>query len=440
MGNTRRSSFRARISRRIAWLLVFACLTLSCSRVEEADSTPGSATVTIERIDDTYYAVDMTPGDDGSASGLGAAYGRAILAAFNDYAKKLDAYLAWMMAGMYDRADTYFANAADIWPQVPEEYRKEIDGIASVICTSSKDKPGDGRLSPAEFRLANLIGDAIRPTACSGLGVYGGASEDGASRVLRMMEYVIGPPDSELSSFAAVSYIRGKGKSVCLVGYLGMSGAITGFNSRGVFAAVLDAATHAPYDPIGRYSYSMDIRKALETADSMDDVVAAMSEKPYAFNHSILLCDAGSSAVLENSVSGGSEMRRQARTAETQLRPGVEWGFPDSVCAVNSFLLEGNCDNHSIFEHNYMRWESYRAKVAELGPGISFADLVDISGFYIYDPDSPAQGDIYYRGHASGTPQAVIFEPAGMRLDIAFTPPGPDFPLKPVYLFVPVRW
>jgi len=86
-------------------------------------------------------------------------------------------YDAWIV-GMIGR-EAYHRRMQAIQhlkPQVPKEYREEIEGMASQLSGGLVNVPGDGKLSLDELYFINLYVDVLMSGACSALSVYGPAS------------------------------------------------------------------------------------------------------------------------------------------------------------------------------------------------------------------------------------------------------------------------
>ncbi|MCX6360436.1 MAG: C45 family autoproteolytic acyltransferase/hydrolase [Armatimonadetes bacterium] len=366
---------------------------------------------------------------------VGADYGQAIKAIKPDFEAQLDTFLADMLGG-----DAMFAallhRVDAIKPQLDASYREEIEGIASSLSGGSTDKLGDGQLSLNELYMVNLNTDALRPTQCSFTSVWGQRSATRRTISARVLDWPDGPTFPMAKCQAVVHYVNGA-KSVYTIGYLGYQGMLTGINSQGVFGAVLDSPSWAPFPdpPTGYYSYSFDLRHALENQQTLDGVASAMTAHPYTFCHNIALSDPSISRILENDQTPGH--RRALRSDTSALRSGVTWGISNAVASVNSFLLPENVDNHSQDVHNVARWESIVTQLKSKGITVDRQELTAVEGYYKGSiPGKATQGDVF----SVASQMLVIFQPSTKGLDIAFHPHDGDWAGPPTFTSVPVTF
>jgi len=83
-----------------------------------------------------------------------------IISSFPEYDKIVDSYLA----ELFDDQNVYnlmLSRADDIKPQIPVQYRDEIDGMGSEV-SETKNVVGDGKLSSDEIYLMQLLPDIAR--------------------------------------------------------------------------------------------------------------------------------------------------------------------------------------------------------------------------------------------------------------------------------------
>jgi len=384
----------------------------------------------------TYYEVvlDFTRG--ATHREIGRAYGLKIQELVPDFEKTVDSYISEVtfVSPVYQ---LLLSRMRDIRPQVDEDYREEIEGLASVFSGGNGNFAGDGKVSVDEAYLVNLMGDVWRVTECCGISVYGARSATGGNMTARLFDWS-GGMKNQLTKIPAVTIIKNGPRSVCLIGYLGFMATIAGFNPSGVFAGVLDSQTgtwHSGW--VGRRSYMMDLRYALENRTTLDDVGAFMiaPTNEYTTNHLIFVSDPNTSKVIENNFSGnGTAMRRALRTAESELNDGVPWGIDNAIGCVNAFMLKGNHDNFTGAAFNTQRWETIRREILARGNVVTWEDLRAIATYHNENPGRQDHGDIY-----SGANQNIIlFEPGTKRLEIFFKPKTGDLPDEPVLVPVPV--
>ncbi len=384
----------------------------------------------------TYYHVVCDLASAGSRHQMGLELGQQIAAAAPEFGTLVDSYLA-ERSGSNSTYNAWIARMGDIWPQVPQEFRDEIDGMTEGVAAETMNVRGDGKLSRDEIRLLNLFPDCARTSQCAGLTVFGAGSASGSPMTARVLDWHSGN-QNQLGQVQAATFIRNGSQSVCLVGHLGFMGAVTGFNEDGLFAGILDSPTGAAYSSSGKRSYAMDIRKSLENFGDMDSAAAWLADtsRHYAYNHLVLMSDRNGGGVLENNFSGsGTAMRRALRRDSSGLNPGVEWEHPGAVAAVNSFVLAGNHDNHTGVQFNTGRWASFRSQLGAFGQ-VDWEELKLVAGFDNGNGPGYEYTDIYNAGNH----QIVCFRPDSMILEVAFKPKSGVLPDDPIFQRVPASF
>jgi len=321
----------------------------------------------------------------------------------------------------------------DFLSQLPEEYRQALETSAEQLSGGTDNVMGDGKLSFDEAMMLNLITDVARPTACSAVAVWGSRSATGNTLATRNCEWEPGN-SNQLAQLHAVTTIRDGERSLCMVGWLGFFAAVTVMNDDGIFAAILDSETGAAYSSSGKRSYVFDLLIALRDYSTIEEVAAFLTDdtKQYAFNHNIFFADATRAMVLENNFSGfGTGMRRALRESSSVLRDGVSWGFDNAICTVNSFLLDGNSDNHNV-PYNTIRWERFKEMMGAAGDTVGADALKAMAG----DGGAGDNTCIYQ----SSEIHSVIVDPAAMTWEIFFRPASGEMPATPNYQSVPVTF
>jgi hypothetical protein len=212
---------------------------------------------------------------------------------------------------------------------------------------------------------------------------------------------------------------------LCSIGYLGYQGIITGFSTNHIFAGIIDSITGAPFSSLGKRSYPLDLRWALETKTTLKDAAAVMLDphNNYAVNHVICMADSRQGILIENNFSGQGtgtqQVRRAIRNAGSRLNKGITWGIDNAVASVNSFLLKGNTDNQTPNSYNTKRWKNIKKQLLAKGPVVTREELKEVA---VYDDGAPGtfadSGDLYNRM----TLYLVIFEPDTFSLEIFFHP------------------
>ncbi|MCP4131171.1 MAG: hypothetical protein GY754_09340, partial [bacterium] len=161
----------------------------------------------------TYYAVTFDFSKNPSHRQVGEEYGEMILRVLPTFEAKLDFFLAECTMAV-PQADM-FARVNIIKDKIPQDYRDEIEGMASKF-SGRCDRIGDGRVSTNELYIINLLGDVVRPSACSGLSVYGDRSATGSTLVGRALDYYSGTL-AKMTGAHAVLNIKNGEKSICSI-------------------------------------------------------------------------------------------------------------------------------------------------------------------------------------------------------------------------------
>lgn len=370
----------------------------------------------------SYYEVTIDLTKNTNHYQTGREYMKAVKKAVTNFEYLMDSYLEVAIEGSFLDLETCMDRVADIKPSLDQDYIDEVDGMASVL-TSTNNVLGDGSLSRDELWVATLIPDVVRAYACSAVSIFGSASTNG-NMIGRNLEWFPGAED-EMLKLHSVTIIKNGSKSVCIVGILGVLGAVSGFNTNRIFGAILDSATGELYDSEGKRSYFYDLRHALENYSTIEDVADYLKNKPYAFNHLILLGDPVVTKVLENNLDGTN---RTLRAADSVLRAGVDWGMTNALGTVNSFLLPGNFDNQSSEIENYVRWGNMVTQTANrvASVPVDIQGLKAIIGYHVGPGPGPySEGNIYVYQEDFQNVQSIIFIPSTWRLEIAFAPVGP---------------
>ncbi len=380
-----------------------------------------------------YYDVVMDYGSGLSPRQMGQALGEKIQQKMPEYEALVDSYLLEITGNKEEVYQEFLRRANVIKAHIDPAYREEIEGLASQFSGGTSNVRGDKKLSRDECFLLNLIPDAARGSMCNALAIFGPRSETKKTLVERTLDWHAGS-QHQSSRIQAVLTIRNGNKSVCLIGYLGFLGAITGFNGEGIFAGILDSPTGGPYAAEGKRSYPMDIRWALENKTTLNAVADVLLDpaKKYAYNHLIVLADKNTAKILENNMNG----LRALRSDTSALNKGPGWGFPNAVGAVNAFMLKDNAEN--FHSYDTARWASMKNELKSKGEVVTFKELKEISSFCVKGQGlgSQKQGSLY----SHQTQQIILFAPAEMKLEIFFCPRDGTLPAMPSFLPVSVRF
>ncbi len=340
---------------------------------------------------------------------IGIALGDSVKAAFPNIEQKMDAYLAQFIGQIaYQTGDSsqdlfdYYAvpriNA--IKPNIEQRYRDEVSALGSHLGVSDRDILGDGDLSLNELWALQLIGDIARETNCSGFGVFGDYSALGSPIVGRNLDW---NTTADLRSLQAITVYVYENRSLVNIGFAGFVGVITGFNSNGLFAGILDSPMGGSYPdpPYNKSSYVFDLRNALETRTKISEAANLLYNKQYAFSHNILFADTTDVQVLEHPQG----LNGRLRTAESQLNFDLPWGKSKQIAVVNFFALPGYSNER--YSYNTQRWYRFR----ELA-NFSISNKAIVNDIESIMLDTGNSFPIFN----SDTVQSVVFTPADRKL------------------------
>ena len=389
--------------------------------------------VEIKKMQNTYFLVtiDLT---GLSHKDMGRMYGEKIRQAMPSYDTVMDA----MMKDQFDMLkqaglsfDIVKQRAIALLQQVQPEYRDEIEGMASVF-SAAKDETGDGVFSRNEFLVWQFYVDVVRPTQCSASAAFADASASGNTIVGRNLDWY-SLKDNSLAKIHAVTLIHNSNRSIACINFLGQLTPVSGFNEHHVFGAILDCETGAAYPPIqGKRSYHFDLRYGLENDSTIESLAGFMKDKDYTFNHLIFLADEHSAGVLEDNI--GSKAR-SLRTPLSKLRPGAEWGIPNTFATVNDNRLPGNFVENPEYPGNLKRWSSLKNQYSsQLKSGrIDIEKMKLIAGFPSTDGSAKSSGALFRSNDHTPTLQSIILKMDTYELWVGFAPQG-KLPMKPSYL------
>lgn len=407
------------------FIVIFSFMVFIYSNIVNA-----AETATIRNMVN-YYKVDIDISAAGaSRTDAGKAYGIKIKEAVTNYESLVDSYIAEMVKNQ----ETYslmLTRANTLWPNVPEIVQNEIDGIADSVCSTSEDVRGDGLLSKNELRLLNLIGDVMRETNCSAVGINANVSASGNVIGSRILDWDDGSTYQISRIQAVVTYKLPNNRSLTLIGYLGLSVAITGVTKNydgnsdenagnNLFFAILDSDIGGAFTCIaGMRSYCADLRKYVEDATSYSNMVTYLSTYAgtykYTFGHLIYMIDKSNVGVYEDNLSatyGTSALR----TPDNNNNLHQSWSVEGALGVVNCFMLP-NSYNNSSAATEINRWKSEENLLSANGSTHSFDNLKTLSSYGIGD----SKDGYLFRWL---THQIAIFEPATRKLEVAFHPVG----------------
>lgn len=391
----------------IILLVPFILAIIGCDFIENRYG--GSVEVTyVGDEKEGYYEVVLNYNRD-SDYHMGQLYGKTLVTQYPALEAGFASYVSELPAAEYE---AMMARVQQVKNQIPQEYRKFIDGLAGKFNGGTINNKDDGLLSVDEVYYFSLISEIHRSTQCSMIAVYNSASDTGKPIIGRLVDWS-GMPNS------AVFYIRKGNKKIMSIGPSLLTLSVTtGLSKNGIFAAVLDSPTGAPFPDLSAdtyYSYHFDLRHALENYSTINDIANYLSQRKYTFNHLVVIGDADTVKVLENDLSG----TRALRDSTSGLRTGITWEIADAIAAVNAFLLTGNFDNFSISPFNTFRWQSIRDQLAlykSLDNTITVENMKAIATYYGTDINQLTDGVIMN----SITQQIVIYDSIKSSLKIFF--------------------
>ena len=375
--------------------------------------------------------------ENGSRYDVGAAYGRTIPQAMPEYESIMEPYLYGNIRTLY--GGDYSADAVEervlcLFDSMREEYREEIDGLATVMSDGRHGFTEDGLFSYEEVVALRMIPDALRPTACSALTLWGDRTETGDMMTLRNLEWGLGS-EYQMGMVNAVVHMRNGDRSITAIELIGMLDIISAVNDDGVFTAILDVGTPTAERFIyeGRKCYTMELRYALEefsTARELGEFMVGESAD-FTWCHNLTITDGNEAFCAEDCVAQVAEAGlgfSNLRDASTPIMEGLTWDNTDSLCIVNSFTTAGNQDGFTCNINNIVRFAKYNEWVSEIGV-FSVADLKNM-----ITQETVEQYDVQ-NIHSTGTAQLIIVDYATGSIQVAFT--GSEGPVdNPVFVEV----
>ena len=315
-----------------------------------------------------YYDVTLDY-EKGDSFRIGKAYAEAVLLAFPEYSTVLEPYIFENIRGAFGdggfRPEAVEERINTLYGSLDDKYKKEIDGFATGIASDLHGIEEDGRISYEEAMLIQMIPDALRPTSCSALSLWGEKTESGQPITLRCLEWNLGS-ENQMGMINAVVHFKDGNKTVTCIGILGLLDVISAINDDGVFVAILDVGSNTgiPYVSEGKKCYTFDIRYALEEYDNAKAVGEYMvgNSADYTWCHNLIITDKNHSYCAEDcvrEVAEAGEGFSVLRDTDSELMEGLCWDSADSLCVVNSFAVKGNQDGFEGSEANLVRFAKY---------------------------------------------------------------------------------
>ena len=137
----------------------------------------------------------------------------------------------------------------------------------------------------------------MRPTSCSGFGVWGSYSTTGNPIVGRNLDWV---DFGILKKYNSLLVYRNSTKNkIALSGYLGFILNISGYNEKGLSISILDSSIGDTYSSLNKDSYPFKIRAALENEYSIPGATTRLTNGNYAFSFNLFMADTNTVNILE---------------------------------------------------------------------------------------------------------------------------------------------
>ncbi|MBO7452814.1 MAG: hypothetical protein J6U54_20985 [Clostridiales bacterium] len=364
--------------------------------------------------------------EKGDRASVGRAYGTLIREKLPDFVPMFEPYIYENIKVAYD--GEYSVDALEnrlqiLFSSLRPEYQEEITAFAEGLSNGVRGFAEDGVLSYEEVCIMQMIPDALRPTCCSALSLWGSKTETGDRLTLRNLEWNLGS-DNQMGKVQAVTRMKNGYRSITAFSVLGLLDIISGINDDGVFAAILDVGSvqEEPFIFEGKKCYTMELRYALEeysTARELGEFMVGESGD-FTWCHNLIISDESDSFCAEDCVSQVVEKgmgKSILRDCDTPILKGLSWDSSDSLCVVNSFAAEGNQDGFTGSGSNTIRFAKYNEWV-KAKDKFSAKDLKDMI--------TQEKVDQYtvQNVHGKGSAQLIIVDYHAGTVQIAFS--GPD--------------
>ncbi len=162
---------------------------------------------------------------------------------------------------------------ARLKPHIPENYLEEMRGLAE----------GAG-LEFEEVLAGNLMPEAFH---CSGMALFGEATQDGSLYHVRILDYMT---EAGLQDLAVLMIVKPEGARAFMnVSYAGFLGSVTGMNDAQIAIGEMGGGGQGFYDGM---PMSLLIRYALERASSLQEAMDIFRDTPRTCEYYYVISDA----------------------------------------------------------------------------------------------------------------------------------------------------
>lgn len=376
--------------------------------------------------------------EKGSPKEVGKSYAKAIRQVYPEYEKIVEPYVYENIKAAFPGVkDDYFAiedRLTVLFSSLPAEYQEELEGFSHEFSGGRHGFVLDGKVSYEEILIMQMVPDALRPTSCSALSLWGDKTVSGRMMTLRVLEWNLGS-ENQMGKISAVTHMKNGDKSITAIGILGLIDIITAINDDGVFVGILDVGSleEETFVCEGKKCYTYAIRYALENFDNATDVGNYMVENSGDFTwcHNLIISDKDNAYCAEDCVSEVSKKGQGysvLRDANTPLHKELKWDNKDSLCVVNSFTSRNNQDTFTAVGSNLVRFNKYNTWV---GAKDKFSPA-DVKNMITCEQ---TKSDKVQNVHGRGTVHIALVDYSTHAIQVAFT--GVDGVLdKPLFIDV----
>lgn len=381
----------------------------------------------------SYYDVTLDYEKGGRAE-VGAAYGSLIRESLPGFMDTMEPYLFENVRVAYGgdfTADAVEKRRVMLFDSMRPEYQEEISAFAEALSGGVHGIAEDNVISYEEAVLMQMIPDALRPTCCSALSLWGSKTVTGDRITLRNLEWNLGS-ENQMGMINAVTHMKNGLRSLTAISVLGLLDIISGINDDGVFAAILDVGSlqKEAYVYEGKKCYTMELRYALEefaTARDLGEFMVGESGD-FTWCHNLIISDANDSFCAEDCVSQVAEKglgKSVLRDYNTPIFEGLSWDSEDSLCVVNSFTSAGNQDGFTGISSNIVRFAKYNEWVKAVDK-FSPKDVKDLI------TQETVEQYTVQNVHGNGSAQLILVDYHTGSVQVAFSGPEgvvdkPDF-------------